>query len=273
MVHKKYNNKKTDGGKRTRSKGPSASTPSAGLSQVNAMARRSGMSKQVVRKGVRPTDFGGVIIPFSEGGQIPAPFIPKEDVFRIRQGISSFNSSSGISGGGTHPFFTSQAATDTFPVVAFELDDLAQEATLANLFDQYRFDMVEMIIKPSNSALDLHSAASPNQINPQVVIVLDFDDSTALTSAGQAEQYDNHVVIMGSEGAHIKLVPAITPAVWTGGAFTGYAVSGPQWLDCNSNTVPHFGIKFAVQGLSTASTEFYQWNLQTYYHMSFRNVR
>jgi hypothetical protein len=241
------------------------------LGEVNVLAKKAGT--HVSSRKNTPLDFGGVITPFSEASPIPTPFIPHNRIFKQRQGISAFNVSSGISGGGTHPFFTAVDSTDTFPVIAFSFQDLAQEASLANLFDQYRFDGVELIIKPSNAVVDLHAAATPNQINPQVQIVLDFDDATALTSSAAAEQYDNVVTIMGSEGAHIRLVPAVTPAVYASSVFTGYGVTGPMWLDCNSDVVPHYGVKFAVQGLSAASTEFYQWNIQCWYHVSFRNVR
>jgi hypothetical protein len=191
----------------------------------------------------------------------------------MRQQIATFGTQSGVSGLGTYPFFAAQAATNQFPVIGFELADCDQQATLAGLFDQYRIDEVEMIITPSSSNVDLHSAAAPNQINPQVYVVSDFDDSTPLASIASAREYDCNVVFNGDQGCHIRLKPSISPAVYAGGAFSGYAISGAQWLDCNSNTVPHYGLKFAVQGLSATSTEFYQWNIQTWYHLSFQNVR
>jgi hypothetical protein len=179
----------------------------------------------------------------------------------------------GISGGGSRLFFVAPDTTSTFPTMQFTFEDLPQESTFAALFDQYMIEGVEIIIKPSSSVLDLHSAASPNQVNPCVFIVADFDDATALTSISGALQYDNCVQMQGNEGVHIRIVPSVSPAIYAGGAFSGYGITGPQWLDCNSNTVPHYGIKMVVQALNTASTEFYQWNIDMYYHFAFQNIR
>jgi len=278
MVRRKYTNattgKRRSGGRKNSARPPSTSSSGGASGSFRAVSQIAHKSGAVgVRRSNKPTDYGGAMTVYSENAQVPRPIIPENRIYSIRQEVATFNTQSGISGSGSYPYFAAQDATQQFPVIGFEFQDLDQEASLANLFDQYKFDLVEIIIKPSNSGVDLHAAASPNQINPQVIAVLDFDDSTPLTSIAAARQYDNAVVFMGAEGVHIRIVPAVTPAVYSGGAFTGYGVTGPMWLDCNSNTVPHYGVKFAVQGLSTASTEFYQWNIQTWYHMSFRNVR
>lgn len=225
------------------------------------------------RANTTGSTYWATLRPFQGSALAPRPKKDPHQTYRIRQAVNTFNSQSGISGGSSYPFFAAQDATVQFPTLAFTLADLSQESTVAGLFDQYRIDEVEIIITPSSSVADLHTAASPNQINPQVCVVADFDDLTPLTSLSAAQQYENNVTFNGTQGCHIRIRPSISPAVWSNGAFSGYAVEGPNWLDCNSDTVPHFGLKFVVQGLSTSSTEFWQWNFQAYYHMSFQNYR
>jgi hypothetical protein len=226
-----------------------------------------------LKQGHAGSTYGSMIRTLQGNAIQPTPRASPYMVYRIRQQIATFGTQSGISGLGSFPFFAAQAATNQFPVIGFELADCDQQATLAGLFDQYKIEEVEMIITPSNSGVDLHAAASPNQVNPQCIVVSDYDDATALASFAAAREYDNNVVFNGCQGVHIRMRPAISLAVYASGAFSGYAVSGPQWLDCNSNNIPHYGLKFAVQGLSTSSTEFYQWNIQTWYHLAFQNVR
>jgi hypothetical protein len=225
------------------------------------------------RANLTGSTYHATIMPFQGSAKTPIPRVLPRQVYRVRQAVNAFNSSAGISGGGGFPFFVSVNTGNTFPTIQFTFNDLSQEGTFAGLFDQYRIDLVEMILTPSNSVVDLHSAASPNQVNPQVYVVADFDDATALASIAAAQQYDNCKEFNGTQGCHIIIRPAISPAIWAGGAFSGYAVEGPQWLDCNSDTIPHYGLKFVVQGLNATSTEFYQWNIQCFYHLSFQNVR
>lgn len=244
---------------------------------VNGGKRRSRGKKKFKGKTGRANFTGSTyhatMVPFAASAKIPVPRVIPMQVYRVRQAVNVFNSSAGISGGGGFPFFVTSNGGNTFPTIQFTFNDLTQEGTFAGLFDQYRLDLVEMIITPSSSVVDLHSSASPNQVNPQVYVVADFDDATALASIAAAQQYDNCKEFNGVQGCHITIRPSISPAIWAGGAFSGYAIEGPQWLDCNSDTIPHYGLKFCVQGITATSTEFYQWNIQCYYHLSFQNVR
>jgi hypothetical protein len=215
----------------------------------------------------------GTMVPWQGSAQCPVPRSMPQNTMTVRQAVNTFNTSSSVNYSGTFPQITATAGSNLYPVIAFEYQDLPQAGSFAGIFDQYKFEEVELILTPTSSVADLHGAASPNQVNPQVYAVMDFDDSTALGSFSAALQYDNAIQFDGTQGLHVRIKPAVDPALWAGGAFSGYAVEEAAWIDINSNSVPHYGIKFAVQALTALSTEFWAWNIQAWYILSLRNVR
>jgi hypothetical protein len=266
MAHGKYQKKdgkaKTKGSQKVRKDPP-------GVISVPGNRRKSSVTRK------RNSDFTacGTIVPWAGSAQLPVPRSLPPSVLKVRQFVNTFNTSSSITGSGSFPLITAQVNALDFPVIGFEFQDLPQAGTMSALFDQYKIDEVEVIITPNSTVTDMHLSTAPNTINPQAFCVMDFDDSTALGSVSAAQQYDNVMTFNGTQGLHIRMIPAIDPALWAGGAFSGYAVEGPQWIDCNSNSVPHYGLKFVIQGLTNASTALWTWDIQAWYIVSLRNVR
>lgn len=244
----------------------------------NAGAVGSGVQgvgdRRVSRKDNFGRPYGGLIQSLRVNFQqdfTPTP----ERVFSTCQLVNGFSVSTGISAGSaaTGPYLQATAGAALPFAVAFTLADVLQATSFAGLFDQYRFDRVEMKIVPTSTAINTLSLTSPNATVPMLYTVLDFDDSTVPANLGAVIQYDNLQVVPYGEGLFITLKPSWTPAIYQVGAFSGYGVEAAGWIDCNSSTVPHYGVKGCITELPASSTENVIWNVLCKYYISFQNVR
>lgn len=188
---------------------------------------------------------------------------------------STFTTSSGLTnvGGGSGPAqFVINSSSVANAALAFNAADLAGFSTLASLFDQYRLDKVLIRLKARSNAVAVQNIASPNASVPSCYIVRDLDDATALTTVSEYLEYDTCETFSGTEDVVCSLVPAITKAVWSG-AFSGYTVEKPGWLDMANTSIPHYGIKFGGSGLTATTTSSWVWDITAEYIVSFLNSR
>lgn len=162
-----------------------------------------------------------------------------------------------------------------FAGYAFTAADLANIASLGALFDQYRIDAVQLRFRSKNNAVSVYNTASPNNAAVGPLIVIDRDDNTAPTTLSELHQYDNCIDLASQDSCDILIEPSITPSVFAGGAFSGYAVddSGKYWLDKANTTIPHYGVKIGIPALPTSTTNRFDWLVEAWYKVSFRNVR
>lgn len=192
--------------------------------------------------------------------------------FSTRQITETFGTSTGLSGANS---IQQNGPTGVYGALAFQLSDLANSSTFSSLFDQYRFEKIRLYIRARTNAASLFNTASPNAAVPRVFIVIDRDDSTAPTAITDLMQYDSVATFTGHEDCVIDLVPNVTPAVFSGGAFSGYSSlpSNSTWIDIANTAVPLYGVKFGVTGLSASTTSSWYWDITAEYVVSFKNTR
>ncbi len=166
-------------------------------------------------------------------------------------------------------------ATDVFAAWAFCLADVPNITALSSLFDQYRIDEIQFRLRTRNPAVTVQNAASPNYATTSPLIVVDRDDAAAPTTLSELQQYDNCNCFSTQDSIDIVFEPSITPSVFSGGAFSGYAVdeSGKYWLDVANTSIPHYGIKIAMPALVTSTTQKFDWDVEAVYKVSFLNIR
>lgn len=213
----------------------------------------------------------GVRLPWAKRGRLPRP-LPGAEV-TIRQVVNGLSMAvhNGLIGGSNHLFPVNTGGYSM--MFASSLADLPQASSWAAVFDQYRFEEVEihflpLMISPgvTNTATNLCDAST---------FVIDYDDSTALGSENAALEYDNAQTVMIYDEAVIRYKPAVAPAYFTSGAFSGYGVapSDKEWLDSASASILHYGAKGWVGSLAPTSTLVAGWVVYAQYTVSFRNVR
>lgn len=178
-------------------------------------------------------------------------FIPDNQVFRYDATVSA---TAALSTSTTLPTFVS---------LNFQFTDLDDSANLGTVFDQYRIDVIEFWIIPES--LDFTSNTTSHGL---LCTVIDYDDSSALSSFAAANDYSNCITSSGICGHYRVFRPHSAVAAYAG-AFTSYGNVSAQWFDIASPAVQHYGLKIAV-----ATTDaIYKYDTVTKYHCSLRNVR
>jgi len=137
------------------------------------------------------------------------------------------------------------------------------------IWDQYRIDAVRFTIVPQNKAIGLFTNAT-TLLGP-LLCVIDYDDSTPLTSNAQAQGYNSCVVVNPSEDMTRVFQPRIALAAYAG-AFTNFANKGDVWLDIASSGVQHYGIKLVVQAGMIGQAQFQVWDVIIEYFISYREA-
>jgi len=203
---------------------------------------------------------------------VPRPLGPARGAqLTVRQFLNDFVIATGVTSGN----ITQTGATAEFGAIAFSLQDLPQVASFTALFDQYKIEKVHLRIRPYNEAIAVLANAAANLAVPSIYVVVDRDDNNVAGTLNALTEYDNMVKIDGSGCLDVILEPSITPAVFASGAFSGYAVSNDQdtWLDVANTAIPYYGVKFGVTALDAAATYTWQWFVEAWYVVSFKNVR
>ena len=166
-------------------------------------------------------------------------------------------------------------SSDVFASFAFALADIPNISSIGALFDQYRIEEIQFRLRSRNPAVFVANSASPNYSTPQSLLVIDRDDNTAPTTLLELQQYDNCQSYQAQDNIDVIFKPSITPSVFSGGAFSGYAVdeSGKYWLDVANTSIPHYGLKLGLSALVATTTQKFDWDIEAVYKVSFKNVR
>jgi hypothetical protein len=164
--------------------------------------------------------------------------------------------------------------TSLFGSIAVEFQDLPQSSSFLSVFDQYRVDKLHFRITPQVNTIS-PTTASPNAVVPRLFVVVDRDDATVPTTLSQLREYDNCLDILPYQGLSVEFEPSCTPAVYSNSAFSGYEVapSGDHWIDAASGAVPFYGLKFGCDPTTTGATAAYNWYVDCYAYVSFKNTR
>jgi len=242
----------------------------ASKQSVHELERRTGMAK--TRQSLRNLGRSSTV-PFLRSPEGPRPGAQ----LTVREIASTFNGSTGISNLGS--VYAGQvivnSSTPTLFAISFRLDDLQNTSNYSALFDQYRFERVRVHFRSRNNSAILANTASPNAATPTGYIVVDRDDASAPASTGALQQYGNVISLNGFESAYVDLVPSITPSVFSGGAFSGYAVQEADscWIDIANTGVPVYGVKGGMGGLTLSTSSSWVWEVIPEYIVSFRKTR
>jgi len=168
------------------------------------------------------------------------------------------------------PYTLTQAATTESTLgFLFKLSDLNQYTTFQGLFDQYRIDEVQMVIRPVGQAQYVVGIASEKV--PLLYTVIDYDDNTAPSGTSQLKEYSNCSVSL-YETVCIRFRPHAALATYSG-AFTSFANIASPWLDIAYPSVQHYGVKMACEAGLTGQTSLQYWEITIKQKVSFKNVR
>lgn len=171
----------------------------------------------------------------------------------------------------------------------FTLNDVSGQAEFTALFDQYRIRAVSVNITPVGQyitndrtvtgAAGLNTEGTGYWVPPVCYAVIDLNDSNALASVQEAQEYATCKLIPYSKqktgfyftpGMNTTVSQSAGQPVNTG---TGYA----RWLNTSNGNVEHYGLKYLVYNPNAnniaSSYGTNRWRVVTKYYLEFKNCK
>jgi hypothetical protein len=126
---------------------------------------------------------------------------------------------------------------------SFAVSDFSAATSLLSVFDQYRFEQIEVWLETKN----------PNGVGdfPTLYSAVDLDDNASPTSLVQIQDHQGSIVAVAPAGHYHRFRPHMAVASYSG-AFTSYANVPATWIDSASPNVQHYGFKAAAKNSVTA---------------------
>jgi hypothetical protein len=140
-------------------------------------------------------------------------------------------------------------------------------ATVGN-YDQYRLMALRFSILPQNNAIGLVTNSTTSLV--PLYCVIDYDDATGLTSAAQAQGYNNCITLSPGESLSRTFRPHMALAAYSG-SFGSFANVEPMWIDAANTGVQHYGIKVFIPGATAAQTLLQSWQVVAEYCWELKN--
>jgi hypothetical protein len=134
-------------------------------------------------------------------------------------------------------------------------------------WDQYKILAIRVTISPDQTAIGLFTNSTTSYT--PLYCVIDYDDSSSLSTVAQAEGYSNCLSLGAGESCERTFRPRMAVAAYTG-TFVGFANMADQWIDSANNAILHYGLKMIVPGATAAQTLLPSWQISTEYFIAFR---
>jgi len=156
-------------------------------------------------------------------------------------------------------FLTTSTSVNTFYSTFFALSNFLGFAEYSGLFDQYRFEMIEVWIEPVSTQSTVMANIG------ELFSAVDLDDAVLPTLLSTISDKQNSLVTNGMDGHYHRWRPHTALAAYSG-TFTSFANSPSIWIDAGSPNVQHYGIK--VGALPTSAQ--FSYNMQVRARLSFK---
>lgn len=154
----------------------------------------------------------------------------------------------------------------TYGAINFSLDDVPNYTEFSNLYDMYKINCVKITFLPqqtqSISIGSINNAAG----NARVFTAIDYNDGNPPSSIDELREYQSakYTTILRP---HKRVI--FKPKIQTQDR---YAVT--PWLNATDNpSADYFGLKYAIEPMSSSSTTSMAFQVEAKYYMSFKNVK
>lgn len=162
-------------------------------------------------------------------------------------------------------FISGSTLVDTYGALQFALSQVPNNGEFTALFDQYKINGVRVRLSPRANSAEIGT----NQGLIKMFTAIDYNDITAPTAINDLLQYEN-CKATSSNREHVRyLKPKVEKAVYQSALVTGYG-AGTAWIDTANPSVPHYGLKFALQQLPAGNQSY---DVQVTYYLAFKQVR
>jgi len=126
---------------------------------------------------------------------------------------------------------------------------IPDSASYVAVFDQYC--MYAAVMRLMLQTPVMVSTTVPGRLHT----ALDFDNVNNIGSENAIQQFStcNTTELVGGKAVERVIKPTLAPAIWAGGAFSGYGVSR-MWLNSSAPGIPHYGFRVLHAGGNVALT-------------------
>jgi len=118
---------------------------------------------------------------------------------------------------------------------SFTSADITQFASFAAIFDQYRFDVIEVWLMPNSTTIGANEGAG------LLYSAIDYDGVGVVNPATLAQR-TNVAVSLHNSGHYHRFRPHVAVATFGGGSFASYKNEASDWLDVASTAINHYGL-------------------------------
>ena len=154
----------------------------------------------------------------------------------------------------------------------FQLSACLNYTNYRDMWDQYKINKVVVTWTPvrTQSVVQQVDDVTPSTTTnvPSYVVAKDIDDLTQISYEDVKSRY-GAVERIATKGFKMVLKPAMLTEVYQGPVSTAYSPQYNTWLDTANNTVPHYGIRFAIE--SAEPSGYYALECKTWIYVSFKN--
>lgn len=146
----------------------------------------------------------------------------------------------------------------------FSLDQIINSSEVTSIADKYR--LMKTVVRVYFNSNQV-SVSNPTSL-PQFTYITDSDDASIPTTAQVREKMGSKIKYFNNKNyMSITLYPRPTAEVYGTGVLTAYSPGFKGWLDCNSPSVQHYGLKGVFQNVvlpSTANVTGFKWDVTHY---------
>lgn len=175
--------------------------------------------------------------------------------------------------------FQNDTIADTRIGLQFSMNTAVDFGLFTAIFDQYRITKVVVHFVPVKTEVvtrpyDDTTTPNANGDTPMLAYVIDRDDATTGGDGFDEIRNRQGVIIKKMTSPHsVTFTPSRLRSVYQSPTTTGYVIDTDKyaWLDCATNSIPHYGLKIMGQTASPAGA--FRMRYWTTYHLQFRSRR
>lgn len=155
----------------------------------------------------------------------------------------------------------------TLAGLTFRLNQVPNYTEFTNLYDMYKINGVKMVFIPKqNQSISIGSVnnASPTA---RFFTALDYNDATPPTTVDDIREYQS-CKFTSVIRTHKRYIPR--PRIQDRGQTYN---PGRPWINCSAPDQEHYGLKLAIEPISSTTTTDMPYSVECVFYMSFRNVK
>ncbi len=162
--------------------------------------------------------------------------------------------------------------SEVYETYRFQLSSCLNSGAYTAMWDQYKINKVVITWRPIRTQVVVaqNEDVTPGTFTniPSVVYAKDHDDLTPVTYADTRVRFGAKEKL-ATKGHAMKIVPATLTEIYQSTISTAYSPQFGKWLDCANSTVPHYGVRLAMEAAEPQGS--YTLECKTLIYLSFKN--